>query len=247
MNNYKLQIEYNGARFCGWQKQEGKRTVQGELENAFLTLTGENVTVDGSGRTDSGVHALGQVATAKTSKNIPPNNLTKALNDLLASDVRVCKATKVDESFHARFSAKRKTYEYVVQVSGKQSAITHDLLCFHPCVADFDRMKEAANLLIGKHNFKGFCSAHTNVQSFEREIFEIKIQKSGKKIKFFVTGNGFLYNMVRIIVGTLLEVGSGKRSLEDVKKALDLGERKYAGKTMPPCGLYLKKVEYEKK
>ena len=243
MKNYKLTIVYNGANFFGWQKQSGRRTVQGELENAFFMLTNENVVVEGSGRTDKGVHALAQVASVCFDANIPLKNIKRAINNLLPEDIFVKKVENVSMDFHARFSAKRKTYKYVVQVGGERPAILNSLKAFYPYGVDLKTMQEAALLLIGEHNFKGFCSSGTQVQSFQREIFDINIKNKGRVFSFEVCGNGFLYNMVRIIVGTLLEVGRGKLSFGDIKKALD-GERKHAGIVMPACGLYLKNVEY---
>ena len=244
MRNLKLTIEYNGANFSGWQKQNCKRTVQQTLEDAFLSLTGESVTVEGSGRTDKGVHALGQVASVQTENQMPLKNFKIALNDLLPADVTIKKVEKAEENFHARFSAKKKAYKYLVQIGGDRDAIKHDLVSFYPYQVELKRMQDTSKLLLGKHNFKGFCSAHTNVKNFEREIFDLKISKRGKIITFLVIGNGFLYNMVRIIVGTLLDVGRGKLSAENVKKALETGNRQYAGKTMSANGLYLQKVEY---
>ena len=246
MKNVKLTIEYNGSKFSGWQKQDGQRTVQGEIENAFFVLTGQNLSVEASGRTDKGVHAYGQIASVKFDCKIPLKNLKYALNNLLPADVRVTKVEFANDDFHARFSAKRKTYEYVVKVGGQPSAIDCDLVGFYQYDVDKTKIDECIKILEGKHNFKGFCSTNTQVTNFEREIYFIKYHKSGKIFKFSVCGNGFLYNMVRIIVGTLLDVGSGKISIENVKKALKTGDRSYSGKTMEPNGLYLKKVEYEK-
>ena len=243
MKNFKLTIAYNGANFFGWQKQEGFRTVQGELEQAFYLLTNENVIVEGSGRTDKGVHALGQVASVCFEANIPLKNIKRAINNLLPQDIFVKKVEEVSMDFHARFSAKRKTYKYVVQIGGDRPTILNTLKAYYPYKVNIKKMQEVANLLIGKHNFKGFCSSGTQVQSFEREIFDISIKNKGREFVFEVTGNGFLYNMVRIIVGTLLEAGRDKLSIEDVKKALS-GERKHAGVVMPACGLYLKNVNY---
>lgn len=245
MKNLKLTIEYNGSEFSGWQKQKGKRTVQQELETAFSLLTGEDVVVEGSGRTDKGVHAFGQVASCQIESTIPVNKIKMAINNLLPEDIKVTKVEKVDDDFHARFSAKEKTYEYYVQIGGDRCAISHNLLAHYPFDVDFDKVVSASKLLIGKHDFHGFCSSQATVTNFEREIFDISIKKKGKVLKFSITGNGFLYNMVRIIVGTLLDCGRGKLSEEDIKTALKTGERKYAGKTMPACGLYLKKVVYK--
>lgn len=244
MRNLKLVIEYNGCHFYGWQKQEDKRTVQGELEKALSSLLNETVCVEGSGRTDRGVHALGQVASCKTESTIPLKNIKGALNNLLPSDVRILKVTEENENFHARFSAKKKTYKYVVQVTGDRPALKSDFVAYYPFDVDLEKMREASKILIGKHNFKGFCCADTTVADFEREIYDISIFKRNKIFTFYVTGNGFLYNMVRIIVGTLLDCGRGKLSFEDITLALVNGNRSLAGKTMPACGLYLKSVEY---
>lgn len=245
MRNLKFIIEYNGTNFFGWQRQSEKRTVQQVLEDAFFALTKEKVVFEGSGRTDKGVHALAQVATVKIEENkIPTKNFKTAMNFLLPEDVRIKKAEQVSDDFHAQFSAKRKTYRYVVQVCGDKSAIKHDLAAYYSYKVDENKMRDVAKLLIGKHNFKGFCSADTIAATFDREIFDLKISKRGRTFAFEVTGNGFLYNMVRIIAGTLLEVGRGILPMSDVVKALETGERKYAGMTMPAYGLYLKKVEY---
>ncbi len=245
MRNLKLTIEYNGGKFCGWQKQNGKRSVQGELETAFFNLTGEKTNVEGSGRTDKGVHALAQVASVKTQNTMPIKNFKYALNNLLPDDIRVKKVEKADDNFHARFSAKRKTYKYLVHIGREKSAIKNEILGFYPYDVNYEKLLSASKILIGKHNFKGFCSANTQVKDFERTIFDISISKKGKDISFEITGDGFLYNMVRIIVGTLLEYSAGRLDLENIKKALKTGDRKYSGKTMAPNGLYLKSVVYE--
>lgn len=244
MRNLKFVIEYNGGDFFGWQKQKGKRTVQGELERAFFELTKEEVCFEGSGRTDKGVHALGQVASVKTGANIPLKNIKTALNNLLPSDIRIVKTQVAKEDFHARFSAKKKTYVYVAKVGGERSAIDFKTVGYFPYEVDFAKMKNAAAQLVGKHNFKAFSSADTNVQNFEREIYDVKLSKRGKVFKFEITGNGFLYNMVRIIVGTLLDIGRGKLDENCIKNAFKNMDRNSLGKTMEPNGLYLKSVEY---
>ena len=246
MRNLKLTISYNGHEFFGWQKQDGLRTIQGTLEQAFFMLTGENVEVEGSGRTDKGVHALSQVASVKTENTMPTKNFKCALNNLLPPDIRVRKVEEVSEDFHARFSAKKKTYRYVVKVGGDADAISFSTLAHFDYEVDLNKMKCASKLLIGKHDFHAFCSSGTQVSDFVREIYDIKISKKGRIYTFDICGNGFLYNMVRIIVGTLLDVGRGKINEENIQKALKTGERKYAGTTMPPEGLFLKKVEYLK-
>lgn len=235
-------VEYNGANFYGWQKQKGKRTVQGELEEKISFLTKEDVTVEGSGRTDKGVHALNQVATVEIENKIPLKNFKTALNKLLSDDVAVKKVSLAILDFHPRFSAKKKTYEYRLDISKTKNAIDYQLITHYPYKINLERMKKASKLLIGKHNFKAFCSADTNVTNFEREIYDISIKKVGNILTFIVTGNGFLYNMVRIIVGTLLEID--KVGEEKILKAFESGNRNLLGKTMPPNGLYLKKVDY---
>lgn len=243
MRNFKIKVEYNGSGFYGWQKQDGKRTIQGDLETAVFKLTGEKTTVEGSGRTDRGVHSLGQIASFKLETKIPLKNMKVALNNLLPEDIMIKQIALADENFHARFSAKRKTYQYKVQVGGERNAIKNALLAFYPYKVDIEKMNSAAKLLLGKHDFRGFCSSNAQVKNFEREIYFLSIKKSGNVFTFEVCGNGFLYNMVRIIVGTLLEVGRGRLSENDVLKAL-AGDRKSAGIVMPACGLYLKNVEY---
>ena len=245
MRNLMLTIEYKGTDFCGWQKQSGKRTVQGELEEALFNLTGEKASVEGSGRTDKGVHAIAQVATVKLANEMPLKNMKYAINNLLPDSIFVKKVVEVPEDFHARFSTKRKTYKYVALVGGERSALENDTCGFYAYDIDFEKVKNAAKLLIGRHNFKGFCSANTQVTNFEREIYDIKIAKRGRKIIFEICGNGFLYNMVRIVVGTLLDVGSGRLEEGNISRALETGERRLTGKTMPASGLYLKKVEYK--
>lgn len=238
-------VEYNGTNFYGWQKQKGKRTVQGELEEKLRLLTKEDCSVEGSGRTDKGVHALNQVAVTTISSPIPLENFKVALNKLLSDDVVVKKVRVCRDDFHPRFDAKRKTYLYVVDISKTRRAIDYNLVTHYPYPVDLERMKKAAALFVGRHNFKGFCSAHTNVTSYEREIYDFKIKKVGNKIKFEICGNGFLYNMVRIIVGTLLQID--KVGEENILRALREGDRSLVGKTMAPNGLYLKNVEYIEK
>ncbi len=245
MRNLKFVVEYNGGDFFGWQKQNGKRTVQGELEHAFFELCKEEVEFAGSGRTDRGVHALGQVASVRCCCPIPLKNIKQALNNLLPSDIRILKVENSKEDFHARFSAKRKTYVYVVQTGGQRSAIDFKTIGFYPYEVDFEKMKCVARDLVGKHNFRAFASSDTNVQNFEREIYAVKLSKCGRKIKFEITGNGFLYNMVRIIVGTLLDIGRGKLDENCIQNAFKNSERNLLGKTMEPNGLYLKSVKYQ--
>ena len=241
-----LTVSYDGTDFCGYQVQPNKRTVESELNSAIYKITGERVKSIASGRTDSGVHALGQMVHFDTNATIPSKNFKSALNSVLPSDIRVVNSKKVDNEFNARYSAKEKTYIYSLYC-GDENPIksrykTH--IKFTPSV---DKMKEACKVLEGTHDFKCFLASGSSVKDTVRTIYSIKIIKKGKDIDIKVSGNGFLYNMVRIIVGTLLGVSENKISLEDIKIALETGARNRVGKTMPPQGLCLYSVSYEDK
>lgn len=244
MRRVLIKIQYDGREFYGWQKQSKKRTVQEELEKAIEKLTGVKTEVFASGRTDKGVHAIDQAVHFDLMQDIPVKNLPLALNNLLPNDISVTKAKVVSNNFHARFDIKSKEYVYKICNSTKKQALLADRCVFVNYDLDIEKMKKAAKLLVGKHNFKGFACSATNVSDFEREIYDIQIKKSGKYITFRVSGNGFLYNMVRIIVGTLIDVGRGLLGEKDIKNALEKGDRSFAGKTMPPEGLYLAKTNY---
>ena len=220
MRRVLIKIEYDGREFYGFQKQAGKRTIQEELENALFKLTGEKIEVFASGRTDRGVHALDQAVHFDLNQTIPAKNIIVALNNLLPNDISVNSARYVKDDFNSRFDIKSKTYVYKIYNSNKKSAILADRSVFINYNLDIEKMIEASKLLIGKHNFKGFCASDTKVTNFEREIFDISIKKRGKYLTFEVTGSGFLYNMVRIIVGTLIDVGRGNLSNNDIEKAL---------------------------
>ena len=247
MHRVLLKIQYDGREFYGWQKQEGRRTIQAEIEKALEKLTGEPVEIFGSGRTDRGVHALDQAGHFELKQNIPIKNLPEALNNLLPNDISIKTAKVMKDDFHARFDIKSKTYIYQVYNASQKSAILANQSAFVNYDLDSVKMLKVAKILEGKHNFKGFCCANTNVKDFEREIYKIDIKKKGKFLVFSVKGSGFLYNMVRIIVGSLIDVGRGLLCEDDIKKALETGKRCYAGKTMPPEGLFLAKTEYQEK
>ena len=244
MRRVLLKIQYDGRDFFGYQKQKGKRSVQEEIEKALFDLTGEKIEVFASGRTDRGVHAMDQALHFDLLKSIPVSNIPEALNNLLPSDISVKNAKIVSKDFNARFDIKSKTYKYQVFNSKRRSALLANRSAYVNFDLDIEKMKEVAKILVGKHNFKGFCCAATNVKDFEREIFDITIKREKNMLCFYVTGNGFLYNMVRIIVGTLVDVGRGNLKKEDVLKALSKGDRSFAGRTMPPEGLFLYKTNY---
>lgn len=241
----KLTVTYDGTNYCGWQVQPNKITVQEVIEKALFTLTGEKIKVIGSGRTDAGVHAEGQVAHFKREKeNIPPEKFALALNIILPDDVKIVKSERADDDFSARRSAKRKTYVYRTYVSTAILPLKDRYALQLEKQPDVSAMKECAKLIEGEHDFKAFCSSGTSVKTTVRTVYSIGIEERGNEIIFSVTGNGFLYNMVRIIVGTLLAVGRGKIGKKEVEDMLATGKRALGGKTIPAKGLTLLSVEY---
>lgn len=245
MRNIKLTIEYDGKDFNGWQKQPNKLNIQGEIERAIKDITGEDVDLIASGRTDAGVHALGQVANFKTDSNIPVEKIPIALNTKLKRSIRILAAEEVDERFHSRYNCKKKTYKYVINNSANGTAIYRNLEYNFSQELNVDKMNEAVKYFIGEHDFKGFKASGTSSKSSVRTIYDAKVYKNGDRVNIELTGNGFLYNMVRIISGTLIDVGIGKILPEEVPDIINSKERTKAGKTLPPNGLYLIKVEYE--
>ena len=245
MRNIKLTIEYDGKDFNGWQKQPNKLNIQGEIERSIKDITGEDVDLIASGRTDAGVHALGQVANFKTDSNIPVEKIPIALNTKLKRSIRILAAEEVDERFHSRYNCKKKTYKYVINNSANGTAIYRNLEYNFSQELNVDKMNEAVKYFIGEHDFKGFKASGTSSKSSVRTIYEAKVYKNGDRVNIELTGNGFLYNMVRIISGTLIDVGIGKILPEEVPDIINSKERTKAGKTLPPNGLYLIKVEYE--
>ena len=246
MRNIKLTIEYDGKEFNGWQKQPNKLNIQGNIEQAIKLVTGEEVELFASGRTDAGVHAFGQVANFKTNSLIPIEKIPIALNTNLKRSIRIVEAEEVDERFHSRLSCKRKTYRYVINNSSCESAIYRNLETYIPIKLDVNKMKEAAKYFEGEHDFKSFKASGTSSKSSVRIIYELEIlEKANDRIYIEVTGNGFLYNMVRIISGTLVDVGLGKIKPEEIQEIIDCKDRNKAGKTLPAHGLFLMNVEYD--
>lgn len=245
MRNIKLTIEYDGKDFNGWQKQPTKLNIQGEIERAILEITGEEVELTASGRTDAGVHALAQIANFKTNSNIPVEKIPIALNTKLKKSIRIKNAEEVDERFHSRYNCKQKTYRYIINNGKNASAIYRNLEYFIPEKLNVDAMKEAIVYFEGEHDFKAFKASGTSSKSSVRKIYKTNISQDGDRIIIELTGNGFLYNMVRIISGTLVEVGLGKIKPEEIKEIIEAKDRTKAGKTLPPSGLYLVKVEYQ--
>ena len=245
MRNIRLVIEYDGKDFNGWQKQPNKLNIQGEIERAIEVVTGESVDLIASGRTDAGVNALGQVANFKIEKDIPIEKIPYALNSQLKKSIRIQSAEEVDERFHSRYSCKRKTYRYVINNSEQGSAIYRNMEYHFPAKLDDNKMNEAIQYLIGEHDFKSFKASGTSSKSSVRTIYDARVKREGNLVIIELTGNGFLYNMVRIISGTLVDVGIGKTKPEDLKNILEAEDRLEAGKTLPATGLVLVKVLYE--
>lgn len=245
MKNIRLTIEYDGKDFNGWQKQPNKLNIQGEIERAIEEITGEKVDLIASGRTDAGVHALAQMANFKTNSNLPVEKYPIALNTKLKKSIRIQKAEEVEEDFHSRYHCKQKTYRYVINNSEQGSSIYRNLEYFIPNKLNVEKMQEAVKYFEGEHDFKAFKASGTSSKSSVRTIYKGKVEKQGDRIIIELTGNGFLYNMVRIIAGTLVDVGLEKIKPEEIPEIIEKGERAKAGKTLPPQGLYLVKVEYQ--
>ncbi len=251
LQRYKLTIAYDGASFHGWQKQvppDGHkpiRTVQGVLEDALTRLLQQRITLTGSSRTDTGVHALGQVAHMEAATRIPIERLTKAINGRLPADIEVREAKPVDRTFHAIRGAVNKQYRYCVWNHDHRPL--HRRKYVYHCWVDLDdaKMADAAARLVGTHDFEGFASAHHGRSTTVRTIFDCKVVREGDEVQFVVQGSGFLYNMVRIIAGTLIEVGRGRFEPGVVNEVLATQNRGLAGPTLPPEGLWLEWIEHQ--
>ena len=246
--NIKLVLEYDGSRYDGWQKQGNTdNTIQGKLEAILCKWTGEEIEVHGSGRTDAGVHAKGQVANFHVDARICPkaDDAKNYLNRYLPEDIRVLWAEEMPERFHSRLNATRKTYAYFVETADKKDVFQRKYVYGLGERLDVEAMKKAASYLLGEHDFKSFCSNKKMKKSTVRRLDAIEIKKQGSRVTFEYTGNGFLYNMVRILTGTLIEVGLGKRKPEEMKTILAAMNREAAGMTAPPEGLFLMNVEYQ--
>lgn len=243
MKNLKVIIQYNGANYCGWQKQPDSLGIQGTIEKAIYEVTKEEVKLTGSGRTDAGVHALGQVANFKLECSIPEHKIPSALNAKLPKSISIIACTEVDDEFHSRYSAKGKRYRYLIYNNMYRSPIYKDTSYHVRYDLDFEKMCKEAKHLIGEHDFKGFMSSGSSVNDTVRTIYDITLEKQEDLIILEVEGNGFLYNMVRIIVGTLVDIGRGRIN-ESLKDIINSKNRGKCGHTAPAHGLFLKKVDY---
>ena len=243
--NIKLVLEYDGTGYCGFQRQKDLPTIQATLEAAIETITKIYSHVTASGRTDAGVHALGQVVNFRTRARIPVERFVPALNSVLPEDIRVRCAQEAPWSFHARYDARWKTYEYSIDTRPVPSVFTRNFAYHLNIPLDLEEMKQAARFLVGVHDFRSFVSSGGSAKTFTRNVRRLEITTCDDPIlRIQIEADGFLYNMVRTIVGTLLEVGLGKIQAEDVSRIRDARDRRLAGPTAPACGLCLIKVDY---
>lgn len=245
MKNIKIEIEYDGTRYNGWQTQKNAMGIQEMITNAIRQATGETVKLNGSGRTDAGVHALGQTATFETNTTIPVNKIPEAVNKFLPKDIVIKNAEAMKNDFHARYSAKGKKYMYIVNNSKYPSAIHGNFEYHVRDELDYKKMKKASEYFEGTYDFRGFMASGSSVKDTIRTITKVQLKKRDDgRIIFNFSGDGFLYNMVRIMVGTLIEVGKGKINPEEIPDIIKSKDRNRAGKTAPAQGLYLVEVYY---
>jgi|SRR5687768_4733530 len=245
MRTLKLTLSYDGTRFVGWQRQSEGESIQGLLEDALARFEGGPVSVHGAGRTDAGVHALGQVASVRLTCAHDSATLTRALNAQLPEDIRVLAVEEQDDSFHARFSARSKTYRYQIRNAPIASAFERAYVWHIAEPLRLEAMTRAAAQLTGAHDFAAFRSAGSEVSSTERTVTRSEWRETSGLLTYEISGNGFLRHMVRAIVGTLVEIGRGWREPEEIAALLEGGTRAQAGATAPPHGLFLVSVVYD--
>lgn len=258
MRRIRLVVAYDGSGYSGWQLQPNAVTIEQILNETLSKICNETVNVIGASRTDAGVHALGNVAVFDTDSDIPADKFAYALNSRLPADIVVQESCEVEPDFHPRHCSTIKTYEYrILNRTFPLPLMRYDTLFYHYPL-DVEAMNEAAGFLVGEHDFKSFCSANTQAESTVRRIYSAEVSarpissdkafafdmRQGREVTIRVCGNGFLYNMVRIIAGTLIEAGSKKREPESIKAVLEGLDRRLAGPTAPPCGLTLIRIEY---
>ena len=244
MKNFKIVLEYDGTKYNGWQKQGNtKNTIEYKFLEILKKMSGSETEIFASGRTDSGVHAKGQVANFKIDTDMSAKQVMDYINTYLPEDIRVLSCTEVDERFHSRLNAERKTYMYRIYL-GKPSVFERKYVYATDEALDAEKMKEAAKSFIGKYDFKAFCTKQKMKKSTVREIYSLDVIENGEELDIVVCGNGFLYNMVRIISGTLFKVGTGEIKPEEIKNIIKDKNRENAGDTLPPSGLTLLSVEY---
>lgn len=244
MMRIKMIIEYDGTEFYGFQRQPNVRTVDRVLEEAVLKLTGEMVRIVGAGRTDAGVHALGQVVAFDTGSGIPPEKFARALNTCLPEDIKAVSSVQASAGFHPAFDSTRKTYRYLIYRSWEGYTLYRRFGFHYTGPLDVGRMQEAAALIVGEHDFRGFMASGSDAKTTVRNVFEFTVAENHPWLTFEVTGSGFLYHMVRNLVGTLVEIGRGAMNIDTLQEILKNGDRSLAGPTAPAKGLCLLRVFY---
>lgn len=244
MRNIKLLISYDGTAYHGFQIQKNAVTVQETLENALADLTGEKITITGCSRTDAGVHALNYVCNFKSNTSIPCDKLPYALNVRLPQDISCEASEDAEEDFHARFSAKSKIYVYKIHNAPLRNALKYKYSWHYPYKINTDLMKEACKYFLGEHDFKAFMASGGQQKTTVKTIYSLEVKTDGENIEIKIHANSYLYNMVRIIAGTLVYVGNGKIALNDIENVIKSGDRTSAGITAPPQGLFLYKIFY---
>ena len=241
---YLMKFSYDGTNFFGYQKQNDKRTVQGEIERVLNIISNEKISISSSGRTDALVHAVNQYAHFDFETGMSCDQIKRALNSLLADDIYIKDVKIVSCDFHARFDVKSKEYVYKINI-GEYDPLSRNYIYQYNCNLNIEEMKKAIKLFEGLHNFKSFTKCNLNILDYDREIYETKIECVDNIIILTFKGDGFLRYMVRNMVGCLIEIGEGKRKVQDIITILKSEDRTKAGKTAPACGLYLKDVYYE--
>ena len=247
MRRIMLTVAYDGTNYHGWQIQPNAPTVEGVLNEALSGLFKENIKVTGASRTDTGVHALGNIAVFDTEAKMPAEKVSYALNRRLPDDIKIQDSREVPLDFHPRHCDSRKTYEYRILNTKFPMPVYRLYSYFTYAQLDVEKMKSAAHYFKGEHDFKSFCSAAADVETTVRTIYDISVSKQDSIITIRITGNGFLYNMVRIIAGTLIEAGMGRIEDKDIPAIIEARDRSYAGPTAPACGLTLISYEYLEK
>ena len=245
MKNYKMILAYDGGRYNGWQKQGNtENTIQEKIEGIVSAFAGCPIEIHGSGRTDAGTHAYGQVANFHMNWSKTVDTLMDAVNEKLPEDIAVLSLEEVHPRFHSRLSAKAKTYEYTIWNSKRPPVFQRKYVFWCPKPLDVEKMRQAAELFVGEHDFKSFCANKRMKKSTVRKIYKINLDYSEERITISYQGNGFLYQMVRILTGTLIEIGEGKRELQEIPSLFAALDREKAGFTAPSKGLALKEVFY---
>ncbi len=245
MKRYRLKVAYDGTNYCGWQVQPNEVTIEGVLNETLSDLLNEDIEVVGASRTDSGVHSDGNYCIFDTETHIPAPKIAYALNQRLPEDISIVKSDEVDEDWHPRYQNSMKTYQYTIINRDMPNPVRRLYTYFTYSKLDVDKMKEAAEFLVGEHDFAAFCSTGSQVENTVRTIESLEVTQNGDEIAIIAKGNGFLYNMVRIIAGTLLEVGEGKLEPSDMEDIIASKDRGKAGKTAVARGLRLVEIKYE--